>query len=360
MNLTRAIKNIRPALRWMLFLAVAASLPGCGREQISVYTAPKDAPPTAVAQSEQQNVPSDAAVRPKPQVGWTLPPGWTETGPDAVSLQSFSVSGSDGQVARISLTQLGDLSGRNAMLVNMWRQQAGLPSLSDDDALKLIQPVQFGTEQGSYFEVLGTNNGEPFEILTAFLHRPDGSWFCKISGNPSLLAAQKPVFMDFLKSIQIKNTAVAEDSTPATTASQDNSTSASPPNWRVPSDWQALPAGEMQVARFHVPEQNNAKAEVSVSVFPTEAGGTLANVNRWRTKFVGLAPVGEKDLPQLLSPLDPANPGAVLVDMQKDNKRLIGAIVPRAGSYWFYKLVGETAAVAPQKESFIAFAKSNP
>ena len=71
-------------------------------------------------------------------------------------------------------------------------------------------------------------------------------------------------------------------------------------------------------------------------------------------------PVEEKDLPRLLAPLDPANPGAVLVDMQKDDKRLIGAIVPRAGSYWFYKLVGEAAAVAPQKESFIAFARSNP
>jgi hypothetical protein len=341
----------------MLFLAATASLAGCGREQISVYTAPKDAPPPAVAQTDQQNAPADATTRPKPEVGWTLPQGWAETGPDAVSLENFDVSGPGKQSARVSLTQLGNLSGKEVLLVNMWRQQAGLPQLGDDDALKSIQPVQFGAEQGSYFEVLGTNNGEPFQILTAFLHRPDGSWFCKISGNPALLTAQKPVFMDFLKSIQIKNATVAEASTPANPV---NAASPAAPNWSVPSDWQALPAGDMQVARFHVPEQNNAKAEVSVSVFPTEAGGTLANVNRWRTKFVGLAPVGEKELPQLLSPLDPANPGAVLVDMQKDNKRLIGAIVPRAGSYWFYKLVGETAAVAPQKESFIAFAKSNP
>ena len=341
----------------MLFLATAASLAGCGREQISVYTAPKDAPPSAVAQTDQQNAPTDATARPKPEVGWTLPQGWKETGPDAVSLENFDVAGLDKQSARVSLTQLGNLSGKEVLLVNMRRQQAGLPSLSDDDAVKSIQPVQFGTEQGSYFEVLGTNNGEPFQILTAFLHRPDGSWFCKISGNPALLTTQKPVFIDFLKSIQIKNTAVAEAPTPANPV---NSVSAAAPNWSVPSDWQSLPAGDMQVARFHVPEQNNAKAEVSVSVFPTEAGGTLANVNRWRTKFVGLAPVTEKDLPQLLSPLDPTNPGAILVDMQKDNKRLIGAIVPRAGSYWFYKLVGETAAVAPQKESFIAFAKSNP
>jgi hypothetical protein len=340
----------------MLFLALAACLAGCGREQISVYTAPKDAPPSSIAQTDPQNPPPDATtVRPRPEVGWKLPPGWTETGPDAVSLQNFNVPGPAGQQARVSLTQLGNLSGMNAMLVNMWRQQAELAPLSEDDALKSIQPVQFGTEQGSYFEVLGTNKGEPYQILTAFLHRPDGSWFCKISGNPDLVTAQKTVFIDFLKSIQIKDDASA--SSVATTSTSD---APAAPNWSVPSAWQSLPPGDMQVARFHVPEHNNATAEVSVSVFPTEAGGTLANVNRWRTKFVGLSPVEEKDLPQLISPLDPANPGAVLVDMQKDDKRLIGAIVPRAGSYWFYKLVGEAAAVAPQKESFIAFAKSNP
>jgi hypothetical protein len=354
-KLTEAIAKTTPALRLTLVLAVAASLAGCGREQISVYTAPKDAPPSAVAETDPQAAPADAIARPRPEVGWKLPPGWTETGPDAVSLQSFSVPGPNGQVARISLTQLGNLSGMNAMLVNMWRQQAELQPLSDDDALKSIQPMQFGAEQGSYFEVLGSNKGVPYQILTAFLHRPDGSWFCKISGDPALVTAQKPVFIEFLKTIEIKGTAAAP-----TVASTPAPASPGAPNWSVPSEWQSLPPGDMQVARFHVPEKNNATAEVSVSVFPTEAGGTLANVNRWRTKFVGLEPVDEKQLPQLLAPLDPANPGAVLVDMQKDNKRLIGAIVPRDGSYWFYKLVGETAAVAPQKESFIAFAKSNP
>lgn len=333
-----------------MLLALAAMLTGCGREQISVYTAPKDSTTPEVAQDDGQNAPSDSAAHSRPAVGWKLPPGWTEIGPDSVSLENFSVHGPDGKEARISLTELPNLSGKEVLLVNMWRQQAGLSPLSDEDALKSITPAQFGTEQGSYFEVLGTNEGRSFEILTAFLHRPDGSWFCKISGEPDLVAAQKPVFIDFLKTIRMQDgeTATAE-------------VSASPaPNWTVPRQWQALPPGDMQVARFDVPEQNNAKAEVSVSMFQSQAGDTLTNINRWRTKFVGLAPVQQKDLPHLLSPLDPAHPGSILVDMQKDDKRLIGAIVPRSGGYWYYKLVGGAAAVAPQKDSFIAFAKSDP
>jgi hypothetical protein len=338
----------------MMFLAMATALVGCHREQISVYTAPKDDATPATTQNDGQNGPADSAARPRPEVGWNLPSGWTETGADQVSLENFTVRGSNGQEARVSLTELPNLTGKEVLLVNMWRQQAGLTPLSDDDALKSITPTQFGAEQGSYFEVLGTNDGRPFEIATAFLHRPDGSWFCRISGEPDLIAEQKPVFIDFLKTIRIQDGEAVADNIAS------SSTSSPTPNWTVPSQWQAQPPGEMQVARFIVPEHNNAKAEVSVSVFPTEAGGTLANINRWRTKFVGLAPVEQKDLPQLVSPLDPAHPGSVLVDMQKDDKRLIGAIVPRSGNYWFYKLVGEAAAVGPQKDSFIAFAKSDP
>jgi hypothetical protein len=359
--LTQAIANPTPAVRWTLLLPLAASLAGCGREQVSVYPAPKDEPPPAAAQNDAQpdaQTPaptSDAAAQPRPEVGWKLPPGWKEAGPDSISLQNFTIQGPDGHVARVSLTQLGNLSGMNATLVNMWRQQAELPALSEADALNSIQPVQFGAEQGSYFEVLGALTNEPYQILTAFIHRSDGSWFCKISGNPALVTAQKPVFLEFLKTIEIKDNAVASaPASPAATAAPAGA------GWTVPGDWQTLPPGEMQVARFHVPDQNDAKAEVSVSEFPNEAGGTLANINRWRKKYVDLAPVTESDLPQLLSPLDPATPGAVLVDMKNNNKRLIGAIVPRSGSYWFYKINGDDAAVAPQKDAFIAFAKSNP
>jgi hypothetical protein len=44
-----------------------------------------------------------------------------------------------------------------------------------------------------------------------------------------------------------------------------------------------------------------------------------------------------------------------------DSKRqMIGAIVPRDGQWFFYKLMGDADAVAPQKETFAAFAKSGP
>ena len=126
-------------------------------------------------------------------------------------------------------------------------------------------------------------------------------------------------------------------------------------NWTVPAGWKVTAHNEMQVARFSLP----GKAVVFVSVFPSDTGGTLANINRWR-KQIQLPPATEADLPSLVSPLDPADSQGMLVDMANHNQRLVGAIVPREGRYWFYKLMGDVGAVAPEKDAFIAFAKSKP
>jgi hypothetical protein len=59
-------------------------------------------------------------------------------------------------------------------------------------------------------------------------------------------------------------------------------------------------------------------------------------------------------------PLDAAIPGAVLVDLTNDTQRMLGAIVPREGQWWFYKLLGGAAVVGAERENFIRFAKSAP
>ena len=213
------------------------------------------------------------------------------------------------------------------------------------------------------------------KIVTAMMPRGDVSWFYKLQGDVALVDAQKPAFIDFLKSVKIEDApvsamasamaapvAAAPDALPAMGApgsSPDVAGTPGPQNWTVPSDWKTLAPGAMQIAKFAVPEQAGAKADVTVSTFPSATGGTLANVNRWRRQ-IGLPEVNKADLASLVSPLDPADSEAILVDMTNKNQRLIGAIVPRDGQYWFYKLLGDAGAVAPQKESFMAFAKSKP
>lgn len=340
--------------RQAFFLVCVAFLIGCRREEIRVYTARKDPPPRQEAAHHagdgHDHGEQEPASRPRPQVTWKLPDGWREVNPGRLNVATFSI-GSAPLEAQVTITPLPMLAGRDAIVVNMWREQVGLKPLSDEEVAGQLQDVVIGGENGKLFEVAGKSaEGEaPARIITAMVHRSDASWFYKLSGDAAVVETQRPAFIEFLKSIQIKEPV----------ATDEQSSAEGTPKWEVPADWKPLRAGQMQVARFAVPARNGATGEVFVSVFPSDTGGTLANVNRWRRQLK-LNEVTEAELRSLATPLDSALSNAVLVDMTNSTQQLLGAIVPRTGQWWFYKLLGDAAVVAPERENFIRFAKSAP
>ncbi len=334
------------------------SFSGCKRPQVHVYFAPRDeAGPGAPAAAAEAQDEARETVRsgPKPELLYALPTGWTKAEANSVSLAAFAIKSGSAE-ANVNVTPLPNLAGREAMVVNMWREQAGLAPIEKDELEKTLEPVDIGGKKGQMFEVLGAKEGgAPLRIVTAFYHENGASWFFKMSGDEALVTAQKPAFVDFLKSIQVK-----EPSAPPT------ETAAPPPavpvtefKWKVPDGWKTLAPGNMQVAKFGVPEKDGAKAEVFVSTFPSDTGGTLANVNRWRAQL-GLPAVDDAGLKDMASPLDSATPDAVLIDLKNDPRALLGAIVPRDGKWWFYKMLGDAPAVNAARESFVAFARMPP
>lgn len=347
--------------RLALSLAMLAMLTSCGREEVKVYRVAKPEPTPPDHSSHTASAMPDGhpeIQRAKPQLAWTLPAGWTEAPAGRMSLANFNITGTAGQEAQVTVTPLAGLEGKEAAIVNMWRQQVGQTELSQDEVTKQLQPVEIGGAPGKMFEVTGKADAtaRPMRIVTAMAHRPDASWFYKLQGDAELVEAQKPAFIAFLKSIKITD-APATATEPVATVTAGDSAPAS--KWNAPAGWKAVPPGQMQIAKFSVPEIDSAKADVAISVFPNATGGTLANVNRWRNQ-IGLPPAGESDLAQLVKPLDEKNPDALLVDMtNSENKRqLIGAIVPRGGQWYFFKLLGDTAAVAPQKDAFTKFVQA--
>jgi hypothetical protein len=146
---------------------------------------------------------------------------------------------------------------------------------------------------------------------------------------------------------------VQPSATASTAKSETPAASEGTPQFQTPDSWHVLPAGQMQVAKFAVPDKDGAKAEVSVSVFPSDTGGTLANVNRWRRQ-IGLGEIDEAGLKSCTNELSAA-PGAVLVNLTNDKRQLLGAIVPRDGKWWFYKLLGDAPAVAAAQADFVQF-----
>jgi hypothetical protein len=337
-----------PLRFWCAALALS-TLVGCRKPMVRVYLAPKD--------SASANTPAPA-IDSEPQISWTLPTGWQQTAPGQMHAASFSIPGQDGG-ATVNITPLPNLEGREEAVVNMWREQVELGPLPAEEVAKALSPIEIAGGKGSSFEITGTRVGKVSRIVTAIFHRGGQSWFFKLAGEDAVVNAQKATFFEFVKSVRITDPPASASGSPS--AAPVASTNGGAPGkfkWTVPAPWTVLAPGQMQVAKFTVPEKDSAKAEVSVSIFPNDTGGTLANVNRWR-KQIGLDEVDEAGLASCTKEL-PGATGAVFVELTHEKRQILGAIVPRDGQYWFYKLMGDAPAVGAARDDFQRFAASTP
>ncbi len=325
--------------RPLLLLLLAALLSGCRKPEIHSYVAPKDGTLDAAAPA-----PGAEAL---PQISWKLPAGWTQTQAGQMSVASFAIDDAAGG-ATVNITPLPNLTGREEAIVNMWREQVQLGPLTPEQMAEALQPAEVAGGEGKVFEINGTREGKPSRTVAAMLHRGDGSWFFKLTGDDGAVGARKAEFLEFVKGVRFSEPAGAQPAVAEESGFK----------WTVPESWTAAPIGAMQVAKFTVPAKDGAKADVMVSVFPSESGGALANVNRWR-KQVGLDEIDEKALDSCTKPLD-ATPGALLVDLKNPPRAMLGAIVPREGQWFFYKMLGDTPAVDAAREDFLRFVKSTP
>ena len=132
--------------------------------------------------------------------------------------------------------------------------------------------------------------------------------------------------------------------------------------YTVPPGWQEKPPTEIRLASFSIAE-NGKQADVSVVPLGGMGGGDLANVNRWRGQ-VGLQQITDEALAKLAEPVQVAGLAANLYDVagndtgEADVQRILGAILHRDDSVWFFKITGEAALVEKQKPALIQFLKT--
>ncbi|HZL42789.1 MAG TPA: hypothetical protein VFD66_05875 [Verrucomicrobiae bacterium] len=356
-------------------LLVAATLAGCDRNDVKVYRLAKDTSPqqpaAAPAQSDVAGEGQNAAA-PLPRLTWTLPEGWQEKAAGEMRAASFAISGKSGQQADVSIIPLPS-GGPELDLVNMWREQMRLPAVAGDAAGTEAQPVLIGSDSGKLFDIASE---EPImdgktraRILVAMVSRGATSWFFKMKGEESFVRDQKPVFVEFLKSITFAPGVAAEPAAFAdphqrlsTNAKESPTDNPGKPAWVVPSGWRETAPAQFQLAKFET-GAGDGKADISVSMLGGTGGGLSANVNRWRRQL-GLDPLDEDNLGKLVESIDTEAGKAQLVDMKgKDAKtgqaaRTVGAVVPLGGQTWFYKLMGDETTVGREKENFLKFVQT--
>jgi hypothetical protein len=340
----------------LLAILCLGGLAGCGKNDIRVYTIPKEKPSLA-----------EAGPGAQPQLHWKLPAGWEEREGDQMRLARFAVAGKEGEAADISIIPLGGVAEHKEQLLNIWREQIRLPPATLEELTNSASPVAVGTNNAELYDIVSTEpvlENKKARVLIALYNPGDGLWIFKMSGHDDLVTREKPAFASFLQSISIDKSSGTPRprfaSTNARKIAGSQTDTPVKPSWTVPPGWREEPPSQMLLGKFSVHGDSGAKAEVTVSAFPGDVGGLLANINRWRGQ-VGLNDIAESDLSSNVTALDLPGNKATMIDVSGVNPRngqktrLIGAIIPREGKTWFFKLSGDEQVAEKEKAAFVKF-----
>jgi hypothetical protein len=395
--------------RSLVFLTLLLPAIGCHREQAQVYqvsqdqdqSPPQQAPATPTTNaaasglppghpdiSSMQSMPGgivspDTSAEP---VTWTTPAGWTQVPPSEMRVGSFKITGASGKQAEVSIVPLTGTGGGDFANVNRWRGQVGLPPAPDDVLQSAAENVAAGGQPAQLFDMAGANaaNDETDRIVAAIQHRDGTAWFFKMTGDADLVEQQKPVFIDFLKSLSFSSGPAQSTLPPGhpdigdmgaqgqqalppghpaigdmnTTEPAGPVSHEGQPNWKVPAGWQEVSAGSFLIAKFTITGEGGATATVNVSQSAGDGGGLMPNFNRWRGQL-GLPPTG---MALSVTFNFPGGQGQVVtingtnVETGKAAE-IQAAVISLSDRTYFYKLMGDPNVVNAHKEEFITFVK---
>ena len=132
--------------------------------------------------------------------------------------------------------------------------------------------------------------------------------------------------------------------------------SASDITYQTPENWTEFAPSSIRKANFKI---NNASgtAEVSITVFPGDVGGTLANINRWRQQ-IELSSIDESKLNETITPVVISNHQGYFTKLEGNTQSILGGILPFHGSTWFIKMQGDILAVDEEVDTFKDFLSS--
>jgi hypothetical protein len=375
-----SLHKVRNTLSFLMLVTILAA--GCKQDEIKSYSVPKEQPPQ-MAPSVSPAMPAADTTAPTgtAPLRWKTPASWQEVPAGEMRVGSFKVAGKDGAQADVSVIPFPGLAGGDFSNVNRWRGQVGLPPVSEMEVQKLAQPVVLAGQPAVLYEQNGEPTpGKPTRILAAMQRRGDMTWFFKMTGDSQLVAQEKPVFVDFLKSVEFATATgpmelppghppMADSGLPAghpdissmpPMAAPAASANDGNPKWDAPAGWKAVAPGGILAAKFLITGDGNAQAAVNISTSAGDGGGLAANVNRWR-KQLGLAELTPGEIVAAAKPVTTTSGQGVFVEMSGQDARtgqpaaLVGALVMQPGHAWFYKLMGDAKIVAAQKDAFLQF-----
>ena len=353
----------------------AGLLVGCGDSEIKTYrVAKEDNQPPAIQTG------AGASTRPAiPHVHSDVPEGWIEGRPEGMRVATYRISGGGDGVGTVSIIPLPGDRSIELESVNMWREELQLPRVTAEELKETSRSIQVGDAEGVLVDMTATSGGPTGtnRTIAAIAERGGIMWFVKMIGNSAAVGENKEKFTAFVKSLEFHEgsheapTQVASNERPVPSAERPVSTNAEKlpaesdaPKFDVPEHWTEKAAGPMVQRAFNISGENG-QAEVTITKFPGDVGGMVANINRWRGQL-GIAPLAEAEARQSAETLEiDGEKNSYLVDIKGTNvrgggkpARMIAVGVPHQGQTWFFKLLGDESVVAKEKDSFVKFVVS--
>ena len=95
----------------------------------------------------------------------------------------------------------GGDGGGLAANVNRWRNQLGLPNLSDPELAKAAKTIETSGGKASVVEMSGTDarTGKPAQLVGAMVTQSGQTWGYKLMGDAKVVEAQKDAFTRFVQ-----------------------------------------------------------------------------------------------------------------------------------------------------------------
>lgn len=132
------------------------------------------------------------------------------------------------------------------------------------------------------------------------------------------------------------------------------------PSAGVPATWETQPLSEMRKASYIVHGPDGSSADISFVALGPSAGNVLDNVNRWLNQL-GQPPITDAQLREVVQNMPSELGHVAVVDLQglpeqgdpKKDGRILAAIATGDGATSFYKMRGNNALVAGEKDNFL-------
>lgn len=138
---------------------------------------------------------------------WAVPASWNEVAAGAFLISKFVVNGPNEAQAAVNVSMSPGDGGGLVGNINRWRKQVGLSEMSETEIRGQVAELDTAGGKAAVVEITGSDpkSGKPARILGAIVGQPGRTWFYKLMGDAELVAREREVFIQFVKSARYSN-----------------------------------------------------------------------------------------------------------------------------------------------------------